>query len=411
MAPSLSSKSLFPSSIEKQNVNLCLKLFDEKNISALQIYFGEQSSSGTVTFLQAISNLWKIVNCKSRFTADKKRDNYRRPIYTMDDENINFLRSFVKWVETWDQVNQAPKRMGKLTKETHFSLTHTIKTMLELCDYLLNVLNFEYILLGKFQSDDLEGRFGRYRGMSGSNYNITVKQILESERKLKILSLLKLHSSKHGEFHIKDFLPSCEEELVFNRDDQDLTLFQDVDTNWPILSENDIKVLIYIGGYIVQKSSRTKIQCIRCQHKLACDRELVIQTVPCDKYQYLQFIDRGGLKYPSEYLVNILLKGYSIFQVLISERYENDFLNARCQKSLLINLILRALELEELDESDCSNKCDNCTLPENKLVQICLQYFSNILLNNYSKSKNNMLRETEKAKSEIRKVKKLKGSC
>ncbi len=48
-----------------------------------------------------------------------------------------------------------------------------------------------WILLGKFQSDSLESRFGWYRQLSGANYFISPKQLLESERKIKALSLIK----------------------------------------------------------------------------------------------------------------------------------------------------------------------------------------------------------------------------
>lgn len=40
-------------------------------------------------------------------------------------------------------------------------------------------------------TDPLEGRFGQYRQMSDNNYNVTVNQVLESEKGIKILSLHK----------------------------------------------------------------------------------------------------------------------------------------------------------------------------------------------------------------------------
>ena len=52
---------------------------------------------------------------------------------------------------------------------------------------------FQYVLTALFQSDPLEKRFGIYRQMSGSNYFVSVRQIFESERKLKVQSLLKYH--------------------------------------------------------------------------------------------------------------------------------------------------------------------------------------------------------------------------
>jgi hypothetical protein len=81
-------------------------------------------------------------------------------------------------------------------------------------------------LLNRFQSDDLEARFGQYRQMSGANYHISVTQVLESERKLKMISLLNLKSAKNGVFHLKEFLDTCGEDVDYNHSDN-IELFED----------------------------------------------------------------------------------------------------------------------------------------------------------------------------------------
>ena len=67
---------------------------------------------------------------------------------------------------------------GKLSKETHFSLRRSTETPVKLCDYLIENFNVSYVLLGKFQTDNLESRFGIYRQMCGANYNVSVRQVL-----------------------------------------------------------------------------------------------------------------------------------------------------------------------------------------------------------------------------------------
>lgn len=69
------------------------------------------------------------------------------------------------------------KRVGKLSSETHFAIIHMTETLLKLCDYLLNTFSFEYVMLGIFETDDLEERL----------INIEEKvQVVKSERKLKV---------------------------------------------------------------------------------------------------------------------------------------------------------------------------------------------------------------------------------
>ena len=41
--------------------------------------------------------------------------------------------------------------------------------------------------------------------LSGSNYLVSVKEVLQSEKKLKVHSLLKLYTNSHGIIRIEDF--------------------------------------------------------------------------------------------------------------------------------------------------------------------------------------------------------------
>lgn len=47
--------------------------------------------------------------------------------------------------------------------------------------------SFSFVLLGKFQSDPLEGRFGYYRQLSGGNFYISCRQLLQAEKKIRLL--------------------------------------------------------------------------------------------------------------------------------------------------------------------------------------------------------------------------------
>ena len=98
---------------------------------------------------------------------------------------------FYDWLCAWEQLQLQP-RHGCLSKETMFALKQTVLAAKLLLQYLLCDLHRQYVLLGKFQTDDLEFRFGQYRQMLGTNYNISVTEVMESEKKLRILSVVKL---------------------------------------------------------------------------------------------------------------------------------------------------------------------------------------------------------------------------
>ena len=85
--------------------------------------------------------------------------------------------------------------MPGLTTKTLLSLRQTCRGITGLAKYLINYCGFKYVLLGKIQFDTIEGRFGRICQLSGANfganYYISMRQLLESDRKLRTLSLVK----------------------------------------------------------------------------------------------------------------------------------------------------------------------------------------------------------------------------
>ena len=85
-------------------------------------------------------------------------------------------------MESWDSI---PGKSGKLTKETFTALHHTTHAILELIQYCTEESKMVYILSGKFQTDQLEARFGHYRQLSGDQYNISICQVFECEKKTK----------------------------------------------------------------------------------------------------------------------------------------------------------------------------------------------------------------------------------
>ena len=96
---------------------------------------------------------------------------------------VNYLKKFVDWIEAWEKIDNT--KYG-LSKETFQTCKQTCKGLIGSCIYLLEEKGFEYVLLGKINSDKLEGRFGWWRQLAGANYFMAVRQILESEKKIML---------------------------------------------------------------------------------------------------------------------------------------------------------------------------------------------------------------------------------
>ena len=77
-----------------------------------------------------------------------------------------------------------------LSNQTFQAAIQTTKVLTDLSTYLLDVKGLDYVLLGHISSNYIEGRFSWYRQSSGANYNISVLQILQSEKTIRIQSLI-----------------------------------------------------------------------------------------------------------------------------------------------------------------------------------------------------------------------------
>nr|CAI5844096.1 unnamed protein product [Callosobruchus analis] len=167
LAPALSQRVLHPSSLERQNASLAVRLFDDKNIAALNLT--QKDNVGIAEFLKIILSWWKIVNVRSSKAGIHLKDPLRELIASPDPDSIKFLRKYIQFLNAWEKLNvpqYSPGHTGKLTKDTFTSLKYTSAAFIDLVDYLFTVnlnLHFElkYVLLGKFQTDKMEGRYGR----------------------------------------------------------------------------------------------------------------------------------------------------------------------------------------------------------------------------------------------------------
>ena len=153
------------------------------------------------------------------------------------------------WIKRGKAYNDK-NGVGFLTKDTYLSLSHTITTFVHLIHYLLTDCDMSYVHLGKFQTDNLKSRFGNYRQLSGSNYLVSVKEVLQSEKKLKVKSLLNLFSSSKGTITIRDYLINFSDE---KKQRCDINLVDSFPYN-NISKQNkidDLSPLLLVSGYVL----------------------------------------------------------------------------------------------------------------------------------------------------------------
>jgi hypothetical protein len=95
---------------------------------------------------------------------------------------------------------------------------------------------------------------------------------------------------------------------------------------------------------------------------------------------YVQFLDRGGLKYPSLSAVLVGYRAYCVVQVLISKKYENTFLLLPNQNSVLIRLVYEVITADDYFHSEAIGACDFCLKLKIDVMKRLVPHFINVLV-------------------------------
>ena len=118
--------------------------------------------------------------------------------------------------------------------------------------------------------------------MSGSNYNMSYSQVLESERRLQLSNILKFFYIKQqtNTVSLKEYLRTFSEDNG-NNDMQlkiDFEYFTNeiAKTHSPIFDQSQIECLNYIAGYAVFSYLKRFQHCIDCEIFLTCPKEIEI---------------------------------------------------------------------------------------------------------------------------------------
>ena len=92
-----------------------------------------------------------------------------------------------------------------LSPQTFTATIQTCGSMPQLIRYLIDERGFNYIQMGRIQSDCIESRFGWIRALNEGNYFISMRQLLEGEQKIKTISI---NFNFEFQFHYSSF-PDC----------------------------------------------------------------------------------------------------------------------------------------------------------------------------------------------------------
>jgi hypothetical protein len=345
-AHKLSPAVLQPKSIEKTSVKLATAVFSESTRDALQYYATHCSDkaawAGTADFIAVILKLWNVMNVKTSSKGKHKRDATQDPVRSSLDWKLQYLRQFADFLERWEA-----SRKGGLTKETFLALRHSCLALADCASFLLDRRGFNYVCLGHLQFDAIECRFGWLRQLSGANYFISARQVFESDRKIRAVSLLKFSGIFLAEIedaiHVDSSLATdTEADVIANDISASLKLNLEP-------SDSDKSIIFYVGGYIV----RSTVACTKCDH---CREALIgasstslptINETDVNAAEFLDQINRGGLVRPSDFVYSLVVHCWRVFdEIWRNAELKAKFLKASGQRNVFEKIMDRATDNE-----------------------------------------------------------------
>lgn len=153
----LSHQSCYPTNLDMQKVQLFVDVFNEKTVAALH----QDGFIDTASLVEKIMILFHILNVKDPKSHLKLRDDTRKPIRNVEDDQLKYLLSMAQAFSKMSG-GSGYGRTASLTSQTRNAFSQTLCGLVELTKNLLRD-GHHYVMLGVFQSDQLEAEFGFYR--------------------------------------------------------------------------------------------------------------------------------------------------------------------------------------------------------------------------------------------------------
>ena len=196
------------------------------------------------------------------------------------------------------QGNIGKQRLKSLTSSTHDAFVQTLFGLVALSRKLLSHERCQYVLLGVFQSDLLEGEFGIYRQFSGGNYYIGVEQILSCAhfRRLQLYNKLDLTGDDQPSV-VHEQSKCCSDNFT----EFDLLLMDSVFEDSTKLSIEETSALYFVAGYVAFKEG--------LRYESDDDHE-----VGEEHSEFIHLVNRGKLTFPPKDLFLFTTYAYTLFK-------------------------------------------------------------------------------------------------
>ena len=381
MAHKLTKTVLAPTNIQRTSAKMAFSLFCDSTVAAVKYYSDNNYPEwkDTHSFLSYISNLIKMINIRSKTVGKALKDDLKLPFSSTSDERLEKLLEYADFFHHW-RLSRKPG----LTYPTFIAIENVCRVLHGLITSLLENYNFKFVLTGFLQSDPIESRFGRYRQMSGGNYFLSVKQVIESERKIRLSSLLEhsgiaLNRITHDTH--EDHHETTDTSTVF-----DIDILPDFE-----MIESELQTVYFVAGYCANRV-KTNIICPDCLSLvLSSSSNLPQNDCPSD---FFSSLNRGGLKVPADELFILCCNAYQIFcRIKLNSNSFDSFMRLESPRNVFVSTVMHYVQVNQLLPINCKLGHDL-----NKIFRFSISTFFNCLARNFLRSYNRSSNDSDKTK-------------
>jgi len=289
---------------------------------------------------------------------------------------LSFLREFADFLTQWETSGK-----GGLTQETFLALRQTCLALADCSAYMIDRLGFNFVLLGRLQSDSIERRFGWLRQLSGANYYVSMRQVMESDRKIRALSLIKF--SKISLCEIDDVI---EADCSADTEDTETDAIADVITDGLKLNVeptiSDANIITYVGGYVA-RSTVSATKCDFCKEALIATDLLPALNIDESSSDFVNSINRGGLIKPTDFAYQLAVLCWRVFEEIWRDPIlKSTFLRCSRQRLLFCKLMDRVTFAERYLQFFFGKRM--CSMGHD-MQNHCVRRFFNCLAKNFAK--------------------------
>jgi hypothetical protein len=342
------------------------------------------------------------MNVRTTSIGYKKRDAWKKPIRSVECEQVEFMNAFAAWFQEWDKSGE---KKEKISRETFLCAIQTSTVVPSLARYLLDKEELSFLLLGKFNSDPIERRFGHYRQLAGANYFLSVRQFLEAEKTIRIRALVKY--SKLTMREIADFGQSenAREQVVTEQVEKILSLIEDVPLELDLADDGGENVVYFVSGYIA-KCLLNKVKCQLCV-QLICESgampplqfiddaenaDVAVQS----RTRFLDQVNRGGLVKPSDLIFLYCLHAHELHKLIFgTEEIKNKFISSQFPRVVFAEVLKKKLECSDTTRNLVNVQCSQSHDFSKYLTRVA-NTFCNCMLKNFVSEVNDKLHEAKK---------------